>query len=298
MSMFNIPSWSVESHLEFNESAGIEKAILSISSPGVYFGDVEKAAILSRKCNEYTAEIKRQHPTRFGFFASVPLPDTERAIAEAEYALKYLNADGIVLMSSYDTVYLGDPSFAEFFDALHRLNATVFVHPTSPCSTSSNVPGAPGKFHPLPYPNPFSEFFFDSTRTAFSLLMNDTFNRCSGMKMILTHAGCVLPPLIDRFQGFATGGFGNKDGHAMQPLQKTVFERVYFDLSGAVLPNQLPGLLQIADPKKLYYGSDYPFTPAATAAMYAEKLEGTDVMTEELKRGALEGSAWKAPTGK
>lgn len=287
-----LPKWSVESHLEFNDSIGVGKAILSISSPGVYFGDIERAAILARRCNEYTAEIKLQHPTRFGFFASVPLPDVDRAIAEAEYALTHLNADGIVLMSSYDTIYLGDPRFATFFDAMHRLQATVFVHPTSPCSVSANVPGAPGKFHPLPIPNPFSEFFFDSSRTAFSLLMNDTFNRCSGMKMILSHAGCVLPPLIDRFQSVASGEFFPIAVAPTESLQKTIFERVYFDLAGVVLPNQLPSLLRIADPKKMFYGTDYPFTPVPTALKFAKMLEETDLFDNSTKKAVLEGNAW------
>lgn len=223
----------------------------------------------------------------------MPLPDVDRAIVEAEYALTHLDADGIVLMSSYDAIYLGDPRFAAFFDAMHRLKATVFVHPTSPASVSCNIEGSPGKFNPLPLPNPFTEFFFDSTRTVFSLLLNDTLNRCPDMRMILSHAGSVLPPLIDRFQLVAGNAFFDGPPGSKQPLQQTVFERLYFDLAGAILPHQLPGLLRIADVNKFFFGSDWPWTPTPAAVKLAELFERSDFFDEETKKAIFSGRAWE-----
>ena len=84
-------------------------------------------------------------------------------------------------------------------------------------------------------------------------------------------------------------------GHAL-PKRRDQHRRA-FDLAGAVLPNQLPGLLQIADPRKLFYGSDYPFTPAPVAAKYGQMLEATDVFEEHNKKHVLEGAAWSLSTG-
>ena len=50
-------------------------------------------------------------PKRFGFFATLPLPDVEAALAEISYTLDTLHADGIVLLSNYTGIYLGDPRF-------------------------------------------------------------------------------------------------------------------------------------------------------------------------------------------
>ncbi|WP_319052561.1 amidohydrolase family protein [Streptomyces europaeiscabiei] len=68
------PSWSVQAHLDLMDHHGIDTAMLSMSSPGVHFGDDKAARLLARRVNEYTAEPTRDHPGRFGNFVSLPLP--------------------------------------------------------------------------------------------------------------------------------------------------------------------------------------------------------------------------------
>ena len=127
--------WSREAALDFYDANGIAAAILSISSPGVRLpgtDDADTTRRLARQVNEYSADVVRSAPDRFGFFATLTLPDIDGAIAEATYALDELDADGIVLMTSTDGVYLGDPSVAPLLDFLGDRGAVVFVHPTAP----------------------------------------------------------------------------------------------------------------------------------------------------------------------
>src|SRR5262249_28948884 len=81
------PDWSPDASIEMMDRHGIQTAIVSVSSPGVYFGDAKFASDLARRCNEYSAGLVRDYPNRFGFFASVPLPAVDDAIAETAYAL-------------------------------------------------------------------------------------------------------------------------------------------------------------------------------------------------------------------
>ena len=68
-------------------------------------------------------------PDRFGFFATLTLPDVDGAIAEATHALDVLHADGIILLANNAGIYLGDPQFDRLLAFLHERAAVVFIHP-------------------------------------------------------------------------------------------------------------------------------------------------------------------------
>ena len=131
------PKWSQGQSLELMDRYGIAAAIPSISSPGVYRGDAALATALVRECNEYAARMVADHPTRFGFFATLPLPAVEPAVKEAVYALDTLKSDGICLLASSGEQFLGDPDLEELMAELNRRKAVVFVHPNiHPSSTT------------------------------------------------------------------------------------------------------------------------------------------------------------------
>ena len=102
------PAWSVAAALSFLDDAGIDVAVTSISTPGVHAGDDAAARALARRCNEFSAELIREHPDRFAGFACLPLPDVDGALLELSYALDDMKLDGVVLFSNAGGVYLGD----------------------------------------------------------------------------------------------------------------------------------------------------------------------------------------------
>jgi predicted TIM-barrel fold metal-dependent hydrolase len=263
----NVPEWSVDAALAFMDRNGIATSMLSISSPGVHWGDDANARRLARLCNETAAEAKRDRPARFGSFASLPLPDVQGALAEVEYALDTLDADGIGLMTNYRGKYLGDPDFAPVFDELNRRNAIVFIHPTSPPCHEAIAMG---------YPRPMIEFPFDTTRTVVNLVFSGTLDRCPNVRFILPHAGGTLPFLVTRIAG---GGGGRRAG-GKEPFAEYL-RRLYYDTAGAPSAHHFSSLLQLVDIKQVVYGSDWAWAPEPGVANQAQILAANPLLSQD-----------------
>jgi predicted TIM-barrel fold metal-dependent hydrolase len=187
------PTWSAEEHLALMDRHGIATAMLSMSSPGVHFGDDDAARRLAREVNEDAAAVVTAHPDRFGFFASLPLPDVDGALAEIRYALDDLGADGVVLLSNFRGTYLGSPDLEPVLAELDRRRAVVFLHPTSPAGWEWSALGKP---------RPMIEYIFDTTRTVTDLLTSGALEHHPNMTVVVPHCGGALPVLADRIGEF------------------------------------------------------------------------------------------------
>ena len=144
-----LPEWSVESHLELMDQRNIKKSILTVSSPGTHLvaGNHKLADELSRECNRYAADLKKRMPDRFGYFASLPIPEVETCLREIKLASEE-GCDGFIMMTNGHGIYPGDSSLDPIFDELNRRQATLFFHPTTPfcpCSPEAIAAGqSPG----------------------------------------------------------------------------------------------------------------------------------------------------------
>lgn len=250
------PAWSVEQHLGLMERAGIDKSYLSVSSPGVHFGDDGAARALAREVNESGARVRAAHPHRFGLFASLPLPDVDGALAEVAHAFDVLGADGVTVESNHQGVYLGDPRLEPLWEDLDRRGAVVFVHPTSPPHAGELALGRP---------RPMLEFLFDSARAASDLLLRGVLARRPRIRWILTHGGGVLPLLADRMELFRTHLGEGPEGPADAPGTVEQLGRLWYDMAGTPFPRQIPALDAAFGTERLLYGSDHCWTPAEAA---------------------------------
>ncbi|WP_420211552.1 2-hydroxy-1-naphthoic acid nonoxidative decarboxylase [Burkholderia aenigmatica] len=247
------PAWSPESAIAFMDSLEIQTGVLSLTAPGVQGWNGQAKRDMARQVNEYVAGLVAQRPTRFGNFATLPLPDVDGTLAEIGHAFDTLKADGVVLLSNYGGVYLGDPAFESVWAELDRRRAVVFIHPAKPAIDA--VPGMPG---------PLLDYPFDTTRTAVQLVLNGVIARHPNVRIILSHAGGFLPYTAYRFAELAPGvrnDVPNRDG--LLDLLRTF----YFD-TALSSPSALPSLTAFAQPDRVLYGSDFPYAPPAVSTSF------------------------------
>jgi 6-methylsalicylate decarboxylase len=252
------PKWTVEASLADMDKGGVATSITSIQNPGVWFGEVsEESRKLARQCNEYCAQLGRDHPGKFGFFAAIPLPDTEGSLREIEYSLDTLKADGIALWTSYKPgKYLGDAAYLPVLEELNRRKALVYTHPTVPECCGHVVEGVPVSA---------IEYATDTTRTVASLLFGKagTAFKTQDIRWIWSHSGGTIPFLTSRLIRLA---LERKDPRMPMPAgPMPILEKYYYEVAQGNTPGQLAALTKMVSISQIMFGSDYPYREAKEA---------------------------------
>lgn len=264
------PEWSAEKTLAVMDANGIRAAVTSLSSPGVYFGDALFARKAARLCNEASAKLVRDYPSRFGAFATLPLPDTAAALDELSFAMDTLRLDGVVVLSNIAGTYMGDVKFEELYAELDRRKAVVYVHPTDP------VAGNPlGK----EIPTFLMEVTFDTTRAIFNLLYKGVLDRYPNTSWIFSHAGGALPYLTWRIN---LGQYVLPEAAASVPKGVPYYlGRLYYDTGLSANPYVFRSLRELVTPGQILFGTDFPFAPEILSAETVKGIGAYDGFSAE-----------------
>jgi len=277
---FPIPAWNAAAAIETMDRQGIDTAIVSLSTPATNVIPEKDRAGLAREVNEAGARLVRDFPGRFGFFATLPMPDVDAAMAELKYALDTLGADGIILLTHSDGQYLGNPAFAPIFAELNRRAATLFVHPTSPACYEAV---ALGRLAAL------IEFPIDTTRAITDLIYTRTLQTNPHINVVVPHGGAALPALAARIALLA-----NSPHHDPRPTSDAeVFEtlaRLFYDTAIASHPVSISALRNIAPISQILYGSDWPFVQEMGVAMHLRLLGQNGLSESDMKAIAHENA--------
>ncbi|MEU9151906.1 amidohydrolase family protein [Streptomyces sp. NPDC048417] len=274
---WHTPQWSPEAHLQFMDDNQIATSILSLTAPSVVGWQGQERRDMARRVNEYVADLVTRHPGRFGNFATVPLPDVEGAVSEAEHALDEIGADGVVLLSNYEGVYLGDAKYAPLWDALNRRSAIVFIHPGHPLVPPlADVPG------------PLVDYPFDTTRNAVQMVFSGVLDKYPNVKIILAHAGGFVPYAALRFCELQPAL--DPEGPTTEQLLAK-FRLFYWDTALSSGPDAFPSFLAFADHERILFGSDFPYAPAPVATKFTRILDTHSGLTGEQRAAVDNGNA-------
>ena len=279
-----LPDWNLEAHLELMDRIKVAVGVASISAPGIYFESDRFAQDLARRCNEFLIEMRDQHPTRFGGFAALPVPDVDGALKEAEYALDTLGLDGVVMLSTEAGHYVGDPDYGELFTELNRRSAVVYIHPGNP--PDRGIPES------ILYP---IDTALETVRAVMSLLYNGVFERCPNVKFIFSHCGGITPYLAHRIvrgrqwiegEGGADPGMLDEEpenGDAARAMGH--MQRQYYDNMTANAATGLNTLQAFVDPSHILFGTDHAILPAFYQPLKVRELMGYRGFDDETRMG-------------
>ena len=251
---FSLPavkSWTPAASLEEMDRNGVSTAMLSLwSIPGVWMGaDEAGMRRWARLVNDYAAEMQRDHPGRFGLFSALPMPDVDGSLAEIEYALDVLKADGVSMMTNFGDKWPGDPAYRPVFEELNRRQAAVYFHPVAPtCCAGALVPGIQEAWAEVP---------FDTGRAVLSLLFSGAFAELRDIKWIFSHSGGTVPVIAQR-----TGALAKHAPRLKEIAPHGIdheLTRLHYETANAYHAPNMAALLAYVPVSQVMFGTDYPY---------------------------------------
>jgi predicted TIM-barrel fold metal-dependent hydrolase len=264
-------AWAPERSLELMDRYGIGAAVMSVPVP-LPFPDTIRSKGLARELNEFGCDVARRFLGRFGFFATLPLPDVEAAVDELRFAFDELGADGVGLLTNHAGIYPGDLRLDPLYAELDARAAVVLVHPTLP---SRPVPLAEHDGSPVPGIQPsLLEFPFDTTRAVASLVVSNALERFPRVRHVFTHSGgcvsSVAGRLIDRRPLVAAYATMAQEGalpslerieQLLEDAQRDAADELatlHYDIALSSDENALRGITRLVPIDRLLLGTDYP----------------------------------------
>jgi aminocarboxymuconate-semialdehyde decarboxylase len=250
--------FDIDHRLRDMDRKRIDVRILSLSTPNVYpWGGAAQVA-MARQANDALARLCRAHPDRFVGLASLPLADTEAALAELGRAVDELGMKGVVIGSNVDGMAMNDARMEPVWARIDALRLPVFEHPMFPRDTRDL-----GEFElPLRV-----GLVFDTTLAATRMIYGGVFERYPNFPYILGHTGGALLAILERLDnGYRL--FPDCRRHIAR-LPSEYAKRLYYDTC-AFAPPPLRMAIESVGVSQLLFGTDDPYIDSDTA--HVERL--------------------------
>jgi aminocarboxymuconate-semialdehyde decarboxylase len=236
----------VELRLREMDEQGIDVAVLSVNIPGVDWFPAADGASVARDINDELANLVTSHPDRFVALAVLSMQDPQAAAAELERTMA-TGFRGAMVYSNVAGERLDAPERRVVFDTAARLGAPIYIHPTFPL-TAATVDA-----YAL---IPTLGFMFDTTTAAVRLVLDGLYERHPDFKLVLSHAGSLLPQLAGRIDYEAERHANGRGALRIDPSEQ--LRLIYTDCV-CVWPAALRNAVELVGGERMMYGSDYPF---------------------------------------
>lgn len=250
------------------EKAGIDKQILSFTTPGTHIESPERSVELARIVNDSFAKIVNEHGDRFAALATLPLNDPDASAAELERAFSDLGFRGVTVFSNINGIALSDSQFWPLYEKADKWNAVFYIHPSFPVGVEAMTDY---------WLMPLIGFPFDTTLAAAKLVLSGVVEKFPGIRWVLAHLGGAIPYLAERLDRGYSAFRSCREHISKRPseyLKKFYYDTVNFDVKALQLA------VDFAEADHLVAGSDYPHQIGSLEKM-VDSIEKLDISDKE-----------------
>jgi aminocarboxymuconate-semialdehyde decarboxylase len=264
--------FEIEPRLDAMAQDGFDMQVLiPNNSPFYYDVDAVMGANVSRAYNKAISRILKRYPNKFIGIAATPLQDIQRAITEAEFAVKELGLHSVIVYQNVNGQDLDGEFLWPFYAAVEQLGVPLSVH-----GVDSG---------PLLGVERFARYNLDvclgfpfEVFTAISVLIfSGLLERFPRLKFGFFEVGIGwIPWLIDRLEMAYDARPAARQKTKRRP--KDCFDNFYFSLGSE--DSTLPEVVKRIGSSRLMIGSDYPH-PDGTSPNTISMLRARPALTPE-----------------
>ena len=262
--------------LETMDKAGIDLAVLSVTTPGVQAEPHAPTAIrLAREANDVLAQQVQKRPRRYAGFAHLPTQDGVAAATELERAVKELGFKGALINGQTNGHYLDADIYVPFWECVQDLDVPVYLHPGEMHDRPAMFAGRPE------LDGPVWAWTADTAAHALRLVFAGTFKRFPRLKIILGHMGETLPFFLWRFDSRWQMELGEE--LAPDALPSAIIRRNFaITTSGVCAAQPLLLALDALGEDSVMFSVDYPYEDTQTAADFIEAAPISDAVRAKI----------------
>ncbi|MDH4219975.1 MAG: amidohydrolase [Candidatus Aminicenantes bacterium] len=269
----------IDYRAEVLKNSGIDKQILTFTTPGTHIETPERSVELAQLVNDSFAKIMDERGDRFAALATLPLNDPEASVSELERAFNELSFKGVMLHSNINGIALSDQCFWPLYEKAHDLKAVFYIHPSFPVGVEAMTDY---------WLMPLVGFPFDTTLAAAKLVFSGVVEKFTGIRWVLGHLGGAIPYLVERLdRGYFA--FEECRTNIRKPpseyLKEFYYDTVNFDVKA------LEFAIDFAGADHFVAGSDYPHKIGSLEKMVSS-IKKLDISPEE-KTDIFGGNATK-----
>ena len=230
------------------DEAGVDIAIVTLTSPNVFWGSAKQSLEAARVVNDDMAAQSRRYPGRIRFMCSLPWQHAKLALAELKRACDELGALGVMQLANVDGASLTERRFAPVWKEIDRRGLPVLIHPSAPPGTREldvmkyNLIASVG-------------FMFDTSLAVSRMIFDGFLDRYPNVKLIAAHGGGALPYLAGRLDICHDNMPACREKISEKP--SSYLKRIYYD-SVVFQQESLELAIKVGGADKVLYGSDYP----------------------------------------
>ena len=270
--------WNHHTRMKECHETGVDVQVLStIPVLFSYWAQDNECLSLSEFINNHIASICNEESTKYIGLGTIPMQNTNLAIAEMDRCVNELNLPGIEMGSNINGLNLSEEQFSPIFEHAEQIGCSLFIHPWVMM----------GQVDMQKYWLPWLVGMpAETSRAICSLIFGGVFDKYPNLKIAFAHGGGAFPFTAGRVDH----GFNVRPDLCAvdnSALPSSYMKNFYVD-SLVHDAHAMNFLFQTMGAERIAMGSDYPFP---LGEHHPGKLIESMDLTDSTKQRLLSGTA-------